>query len=142
MFINLLSELLKHIQKMEKLFEGKTCIAEYNREKQRIRYTFDGYANIDEHKAMYQKAMAFLANNKTTAFLFDFRNMKGTFTMLNDFVVQLFRPAVEQGLKKSAMVLNNDVFTAFSSDDAIKKISLIQVQVFKEINEAETWCDE
>lgn len=124
---------------MEKIFEGKTCLAEYNPGNHWIIYTFDGYANVEEHKAMYMQAMEFLKNNKTRAFIMDFRKMKGTFTMLNDWVIEFFRPAVEQGLEKSAMILNDDVFTQFASNDAIRKVKMIQIQVFKEMSEAEQW---
>jgi len=68
--------------------------------------------------------------------------MKGTFTMLNDWTIELFRPAVQIGLKKSAMVLNDDIFTAFASQDALRKVKLIQIQIFKDIKEAELWCEQ
>lgn len=126
---------------METLFEGKTCKADYKADKQRIVFTFDGYADIDEHKGMYIKVGEFLKSNKTTNFIMDFRKMKGTFTGLNDWVIEFFKPAVELGLKKSAMVLNNDIFTAFASNDAISKVKLIQLQAFNDYNEAEQWCE-
>ena len=126
---------------MEKIFVGKTCKAEYNPEKKWIVYTFDGYPEVEEHKVMYMKAMEYLKKNKTAAFIMDFRKMKGTFTMLNDWTIEFFRPAVEIGLKKSAMVLNNDIFTKFASNDAIGKVKLIQIQTFKDPKEAENWCE-
>ena len=126
---------------MEQIFKGKSCQAEYNSDKNRIVYTFNGYAEVEEHKSMYLKAFGFMKNNKTTSFIMDFRQMKGTFTMLNDWAIETFRPAVEMGLSKCAMILNNDIFTAFASNDAINKVRLIQIQVFKEFKEAEAWCD-
>ena len=127
---------------MENIFEGKTCKADYNPDKKWIVYTFDGYANVDEHKTMYREAMEFLKGNQTNYFIMDFRKMKGTFTMLNDWVIDFFRPAVQIGLKKSAMVLNDDIFTQFASNDALGKVKLIQIQVFNDIVEAEQWCEE
>ncbi|MBN1950274.1 MAG: hypothetical protein JW801_03670 [Bacteroidales bacterium] len=127
---------------MKTIFQGKSCIAEYNPEKFRISYTFEGYPNVEEHKVMYQKAMEFLHQNKTVAFIMDFRKMKGTFSMLNDWTIDFFRPAVQIGLKKSAMVLNEDIFTAFAADDALKKVKLIQIQIFRDLEAAEQWCSE
>jgi len=126
---------------MEEIFKGKTCKSEYDSDKSRIVFTFNGYAEIDEHKKMYEISSEFLKKNKTIAFIMDFRGILGTFTMLNDWVIDFFKPAVELGLKKSAMVLNNDIFTAFASNDAIKKVKLIEVQVFKSIEEAEKWTE-
>ena len=57
----------------------------------------------------------------------DFRKMKGTFTMLNDWVIEFFRPAVQIGLKKSAMVLNDDIFTRFATNDALSAINFLQL---------------
>lgn len=127
---------------METIFKGKTCFASYDSTKQRINFVFDGYANIEEHKNMYSKALIFLNTNKTVAFLMDFRKMKGTFTMMNDWVIENLRPAVELGLAKNAMILNDDVFTAFAANDALKKVTLIQIQIFKNDEDAEKWLSE
>ena len=50
---------------MVRIFEDKTCKTEYNSEKRRIKYVFDGYANVEENKQMYQQAMEFLKTNPT-----------------------------------------------------------------------------
>ena len=124
------------------IFECKTSKAEYVSEKNRIIYTFDGYPNIEDHKRMYLKAMEFTKNNRVVSFIMDFRKMKGTFTMLNQWVIDTLRPSVELGLKKGAMILNEDAFTLFSANDAIKKVKLIQIQAFKTTEDAEEWLDE
>ena len=108
---------------MENIFEGQICKADYNPDKKWIVYSFNRYPVIEEHKAIYLKAMEFLKKNKITASIMDFRKIKGAFTMLNDWTIDFFRPAVHIGLKKSAMVLNDDIFTQFASNDAITKIN-------------------
>lgn len=127
---------------METIFKGKTCIASYDGAKQRINFVFDGYANVEEHKDMYLEVLNFLKTNKTVAFMMDFRKMKGTFTMMNDWVIENLRPAIELGLTKNALILNDDVFTAFAANDALKKITLIQIQIFRNDEDAEKWLTE
>ncbi|MEQ9440894.1 MAG: hypothetical protein RIG62_17740 [Cyclobacteriaceae bacterium] len=126
---------------MIQVFHGKTCQAVYDSENDRMLYSFNGYAVIDEHKAMYRKTMEFAKEHKVVSFMMDFRAMKGTFTFLNDWVIQTLTPAVALGLKKGAMVLNEDIFTAFSANDAISKVTLIQLQVFEDPEEARHWLE-
>lgn len=124
---------------MKKIFECKSSIAEFEDSKETIVITFDGYPNVDDHKKMYVEIVEFMKTNKTTAFIMDFRNFKGTFTGLNDWVMDTLRPTVEKGLSKVAMVLNDDIFTAFSAQDSISKARLVEIQIFKDISTAENW---
>jgi len=117
-------------------------MAEYISEKKRIFFSFTGYADINEHKDMYLKVFDFMKTNKVIAFMNDLRKLKGTFTQLNDWLVETFRPATELGLKYAALVLNEDVFTAFAANDVMKKAKIVQFQVFKSIEDAEIWLDE
>ncbi|MBN2611143.1 MAG: hypothetical protein JXB00_06270 [Bacteroidales bacterium] len=56
---------------METLFEGKSCKAEYIKEKKLVFYTLTGYADVEEHKKMYIKVFDFMQSNKIVAFLHD-----------------------------------------------------------------------
>ena len=127
---------------MKKLFEGSTVIAEYMPDRQLVIYTLDGYVDIEEHKKMYLEIIEFMKTNKVVAFMHDLRNMKGTFTQINDWLVETFRPAIELGLKYSAMVLNDDIFTAFAANDIAGKVKIIKLQIFRSEADAEVWLDE
>lgn len=127
---------------MEIIFSGNSCKAEYNPLKKRIVYVYEGYPNTHEHKSMYMEAMEFMKKNTTVAFIMDFRNMKGTFTMLNDWVIEFFRPAAATGLKKCAMVLREDVTLDFAVSDALKKVKIVQLQAFKDFKQAELWSEQ
>lgn len=126
---------------MEKIFEGRTCIAEYIPDKKRIFFNVNGYLDVEEQKKMYLKVFEFMKSNLVVAFMHDLRQMKGTFTNLNDFLVETFRPATELGFRYAALILNDDVFTAFAANDIISKAKVVQIQVFKSISEAEQWLD-
>lgn len=126
---------------MKELFKGSTCTAQYVSDSKRVIFNFDGYPHIQEHKEMYTSVMANIDTNPITAIILDFRKMKGTFTGLNEWVIETMRPAIAKGLTKSAMVVNDDVFIAFAANDALKKITLIQVQVFKTREDAEAWLN-
>jgi hypothetical protein len=127
---------------MKVIFDGKSCKAEYIADKQRVYFTFLGYPNLDEAKEMYLKVFECMKLNRVIGFLSDLREMKGTFTSMNDFLVDTFRPAVELGFRHSAMVLNNDIFTGFATNDLIKKSKIVQIQVFNSVENAQTWLDE
>lgn len=124
---------------METIFEGSSCKAMYIAEKKRIFFTSSGYAKIDEHKAMFTTVFKFMNENTVHATLHDLRNLKGTFTQLNDWLIETFKPASQLGLKFAAMVKNDDIFTAFAIDDVMKKSIHIKFQVFKTLDEAEEW---
>lgn len=124
------------------LFDGKTCKAEYIAEKKTVLYTIIGYINVEENKEMYLKVFEFMKSNLTIAFMHDFKQMRGTFTQMNDWIVELFRPATQLGLKYEAMILNDDVFTQFAANDVIKKVTIVQIQVFKTREDADKWIDE
>lgn len=125
---------------MKELFNGKTCKAEHSEEKRYILFTFNGYAKIEEHKEMYNQITEYIKKHPIVSIIMDFREMKGTFTGLNDWVIDKFRPLVALGLKKSGMILNDDIFTSFAADDASKKVKLIELQVFKTMEDCEKWA--
>lgn len=91
---------------------------------------------------MYLNIFELMKKRPIVAFLHDFKEMKGTFTHLNDWLIETFRPAVPLCFKYEVIVMNDDVFTAFAASDIIKKITMIQVQVFKSNDEAKKWLDE
>ncbi|MBN2611142.1 MAG: hypothetical protein JXB00_06265 [Bacteroidales bacterium] len=68
--------------------------------------------------------------------------MKGTFTQLNDWIVNTFRPATQLGLRYAAMIMNDDIFTEFAANDIINKSKVLQFQVFKSKEDADAWIDE
>lgn len=117
-------------------------MAEYSADKKRVIFTFSGYPKLDEHKDMYSKVFEFMRSNPVVAFMHDLRQIKGTFTQLNNWLVETFRPAVELGFRYAALILNNDVFTEFAAADIIKKTTIVQIQIFRNTEEAETWLDE
>ena len=127
---------------MTAIFDGKSCSANYVEEKKRIIFKFEGIANIDEAKSMYIKVMEFMKAHKTIAFINDLRKLKGTFTKLNSWVVEQMKPAIQMGLKYDAMVVNNDIFTSFAIDDLMKKVSVLEIQLFQTMEDAEIWLDE
>ncbi len=127
---------------MTEIFNGKSCRATYAQEKKQIIFEFEGIANIEEAKDMYVKVLDFMKTHKTVAFINDLRQLKGTFTKLNNWVVEQMRPAIQMGLKYDAMVVNNDIFTSFAIDDLMKKVSVLEIQLFQTMEDAEKWLDE
>ena len=124
---------------MENVFEGKTCKAAYVPEKKTVLFTLVGYANIEEHKEMYKAVFEYMKKQPVIAFMHDLRQMKGTFTQINDWLIETFRPAVELGLKYVALIMNDDAFTAFAANDISKKMKIVELQMFRSQEDAESW---
>ncbi|MBN1949973.1 MAG: hypothetical protein JW801_02165 [Bacteroidales bacterium] len=127
---------------MEKLFGTQSCLAEYHPDKMRIVYTLNGFVKLEEHKKMYLHAFEFMKKHKVMAFIHDLRELQGSFSHLNDWLVETFRPATKFGFKYSALIMNNDVFTAFAASDMLKRVTVVEVQVFRSMPEAERWLDD
>ena len=126
---------------MENIYKHSSCEANYLKDKQRMIFTFNGYINLDEAKKMYLTALDFMKVNQIVAFINDLREIKGTFTAMNKWLFENMRESIELGLKYDAMVLNEDIFTAFAANDFIKKVKILEVQIFKTLDEAEEWLD-
>lgn len=124
----------------EKIFQGKTCLTEYQKDKNTIYFTFDGYVNVDETKSMYLKVLEFTKSNLVEAFVSDLRLVKGTFTQLNDWIITTMAPCKDRGLKITCMVVNEDAFTVFSAKSLAKKTSLLN-QIFRSVEEAEEFIE-
>ena len=125
----------------ERIFEGKSCTADYMPQRNTVFFTLIGYVKVDEHKEMYLKILKFTETHPVEAFIHDFGQLKGTFTQLNDWLIQTLRPCLERGLKIQCLVMNNDAFTMFASKDVMKK-SALHTQIFKTREEAEKYIDD
>jgi hypothetical protein len=127
---------------MTEIFNGMSCKAAYLAEKKWMVFIFDGIPNIDEAKTMYVQVLEFMKTHKTIAFINDLKKLKGTFTKLNSWVVEQMKPAIQMGLKYDAMIVNEDIFTSFAIDDLMKKVSVLEIQLFQNMEDAEKWLDE
>ncbi len=124
---------------MEKVFNGNSCSVVYHKDKKRLTFTFVGYVNIDEAKLMYISILSFMKENPVVSFLNDLREIKGTFTNLNSWIIENMQPALGLGLKYDAMVLNSDIFSVFAANDFAKKVTKLELNLFKSMEEAERW---
>ncbi len=126
---------------MENFFEHETCEASYIKEKHRMFFKYNGYINLEETKNMYLKALELMKSHKTVSFLNDVRKMQGTFTGINAWLVENLQETISLGLRYDAMILNNDVFTAYATKDFSKMLTSLELQIFKSMEEAEAWLD-
>jgi hypothetical protein len=127
---------------MTEIFSGKSCKANYVEMKKQIVFEFDGIANIEEAKSMYVNVLEFMKTHRTIAFINDLRKLKGTFTKLNSWVVEQMKPAIQMGLRYDAMIVNQDIFTSFAIDDLMKKVSVLEIQLFQTMEDAQQWLNE
>ncbi len=47
------------------------------------------------------------------------------------------KPAIQRGLKYNALVVNQDIYTSFAIDDLMKKVSVLEIQLFLYMDDAE-----
>lgn len=124
---------------METIFETKFCKAFYFPEKKRILFEFHGYLDMEQAKQMYLAVMKMMEGRPVVSFLNDLRELKGTFTGLTNWILKNMMPVLQLGLRYDALVLNHDVFTIFAANDFASKISTLELQLFKSMDEAENW---
>ncbi|NJN26156.1 MAG: STAS/SEC14 domain-containing protein [Cyclobacteriaceae bacterium] len=102
-------------------------------------FEFHGYLDMEQAKQMYLAVMKMMEGRPVVSFLNDLRELKGTFTGLTNWILKNMMPVLQLGLRYDALVLNHDVFTIFAANDFASKISTLELQLFKSMDEAENW---
>lgn len=126
---------------METLFEGKTCRAEFMPERKLVFCSLIGLSDLAEQRAMEQKILLLAKTKRVMAFAHDFRQMSDTFTQLNDWLLDTFRPTVTLGLRYHALVMGGELFKKIITTQALRSAGLVQYSIFDSRDKAESWVD-
>ncbi|MCG8697756.1 MAG: STAS/SEC14 domain-containing protein [Bacteroidales bacterium] len=123
----------------EVILENDFGAAVYDRDNMLIEISFDGRVNVDSMKSIYIKSMSFMETNPTKGLVNDLSKMTGTFTKLNEWILTDMRSTYDLGLRKSALIVSDDIFTEFAAQDLQNKAQLVEFKIFKHSNEALEW---
>jgi hypothetical protein len=115
----------------------------FDRSKRIINLQYNGFPDNKSGFEGLRKVMEFSSSNPVRGAINDCLKMKGTFSMVNDFVAKEYMPRlVQNGLKAYAIVLSDDVFTKFSAEQLIQKLGEnANMRFFNNKQEAQKWVE-
>ena len=88
------------------------------------------------------EAIQVIKDHGCTRWVGDLRNMKGSFDSSNDWMFQTAVPqAVEYGLRRSAIIWPDNVFSKLSTKDTMQKIGYLELRAFDKPDEAFKWIE-
>lgn len=128
---------------MKPVTKNDLAEANYDAEKKIIHYKFVGNVNVTLATEFLNNVLEFSKDNKIKGIHCDISKLKGTFTMMNDYLVNEYFPVlIKQGLQCNSMVVSSDIFTQFATNDLIQKMGNFIIRNFKDLDEAYTWVEE
>lgn len=92
------------------------------------------------------KAFKFIVDNKdnlnSKAVISDLRDLRGTYTMLIDYLDENLYPFLAaKGVLCNALIINSDAFIKFSTQKLSKTINSVQIKSFEDFESAEKWVN-
>ncbi|EMR01546.1 hypothetical protein [Cesiribacter andamanensis] len=126
---------------MQKLFEGKTCQAEFLPERKLVFCSLIGATDAAEHQAMDQKVRDLMQATPVVAFAHDLRQMSGTLIQFNGWLLEALRPTVALGLRYHALVMGGELFRKIAATEVLQRLAPVQYSIFDSREKAERWID-
>jgi hypothetical protein len=128
---------------MEMINTNVFCSAKYERNSKIVYYHYVGPMHTGFGMQTLQAVMRFAESNPVEGIVSDISTMKGTFVNINVFLEKEYYPhMIRHGLKCSAIVLSNDLFTKFGAQDLLKNVGDFQLRMFDNFADAERWVFE
>lgn len=125
---------------MELIKENSFAKAEYDAEKGILYSKYSGQVDSKKALEVLEAQVAFSENNKVKAIRADLSELKGTYTMINDWLEANFFPVlIERGLKCHAFIVSSDIFSNFATKNLMKRIGTVKIVTFKSLDEADDW---
>jgi hypothetical protein len=125
---------------MELINENSFATAKYARPLEVVYYEYVGVVNQPLGMVTIRKVMAFAEKNKVRAIVSDLSRMKGTFTGVNEFLEKEYYPhMIKNGLTSTAIILSNDIFTKYATNDLSKRVGNFELQIFETFDAGEAW---
>lgn len=87
------------------------------------------------------KAVEVIKNHGCTRWVGDLRGMRGSFDSSSNWLFQTIVPqAMQYGLRRSALIWPQNVFSKLSTEDTMKKIDYLELRAFDKLEEALEWA--
>lgn len=124
----------------ELLLKNDFGICELDNQFNWIFITYSGLVNVELGSKILEKALETIKEKKCPGYVVDTKEVKGTFTMTNDYIANEWMPqAVANGCKYNGVIVSSDIFTQFATKSLEKKANGITMKIFDRIEDVITW---
>jgi hypothetical protein len=126
----------------EMLYNSEIVALRYDKSKYLLELNWKKNTDPDEYKKLFNLVIEFSEKNKIQYFLSDMRNQGLVRTQdVKWLELEVLRRAVEQKVKKIALVFDDIIFSTVYAETVKKKLrdSQVQVQFFSEMSAAKAW---
>ncbi|MGD1846011.1 MAG: hypothetical protein ACFB10_11515 [Salibacteraceae bacterium] len=128
---------------MELIFENVHGGVRYDRKRQILQYKFVGMVRPELVKEVTGAGLKFAATNKVTGSTADLSELSGTFTALNDYLInEYFPPMIQKGLICHAIIVPHDIFTRFAANALLQRMGDFTMRTFDNDVDAIQWVYE
>lgn len=125
---------------MELIKENSFAKAEYNPTTCIVYSRYAGDVNVNKALEVLEAQLDFSKSHKVKAIQADLSGLKGTYTMLNEWLENNFFPVIiERGMICHAFIVSSDIFSEFATKDLIKRIGDFEMGTFNETKKSEEW---
>lgn len=115
-----------------------TC--ELDQEFNWIFISFSGIVNVKLGNAILEKALEIIKEKKCPGYVVDSSEVKGTYTMANDYIANEWMPqALANGCKYNGVIVSSDIFTQFATETLEKKVSGMTIKMFHQMEDVIAW---
>ncbi len=128
---------------MRTLHETEKALMRYNEDTNAIELIWKGQYDADTYKMMFTKGVEYLKEFKATAWLSDIRKEGVVGAASSKWLKEEVIPhAIKNGLKKIAVILDEDVFKKFYVESLDKSMETKMMQYFDSMESAKKWLKE
>ncbi|ELR71791.1 hypothetical protein C900_02376 [Fulvivirga imtechensis AK7] len=110
-------------------------------------FNWNGFLDVDNIIKVHEQSLELIKKHKIVNLIEDVRKFSGPFSKANDWFINTYTPSIiKLGVKKTAVILNDNVFTELSVTDLkenpeFKKMGLLY-RVFGSMEDATEWIRE
>jgi len=124
----------------ELLLKNDFGICELDTEFNWIFISFSGVVNVSLATEILVKALEIIKEKKCPGYVVDTGDVKGTYTMANDYIANEWIPeALANGCKYNGVIVSKDIFTQFATKSLEKKVSGMTVKIFDQMENVIDW---
>lgn len=110
-------------------------------------FNWNGFLDVDNIIKAHEQSLELIKKYKVVNLIEDVRKFSGPFSKANDWFINTYTPSIiKLGVSKTAVILNDNVFTELSVNDLkenpeFKKMGLLY-RVFGSMEDATEWIRE
>lgn len=135
---------MKELLKLTKSGSKTPYLVFHLLENNTLLFSWNGFLDVENIIKTHEESLNLIKKHKIVNLIEDVRKFSGPFSKANDWFVNTYTPAIlKLGVDKTAVILNDNVFTQLSVNDLkenpeFKKMGL-SYRVFNTIDDATAW---